>query len=353
MADSPLDLSAHPELARYSRQVYFAGVGVEGQRRLRLSSVTLVGCGALGSALADQLVRAGLGHLQIVDRDFVELDNLQRQRLFDEQDVRECLPKAEAAARKLRRINSGCEVDAVVADANPRNIERFCSEADLLLDGTDNLESRYLINDVAVKTDKPWVYGACVAADGLVLAVRPQASPCLRCIWPDPPGPGELPTCDTAGILGATVNIVAALQAGEAMKILMGREEELLRGLTSIDAWHGRVRTVNVQAALEHGTCSCCQERDFEFLAGKRAAATTSLCGRNAVQIMPADDTELDLRRIAGRIPAHMRPACNGFLLKFQAGVLNVALFVDGRAIVQGTTDASAAKNAYAKYVGH
>jgi adenylyltransferase/sulfurtransferase len=341
-----------PELARYSRQMLFAPIGVAGQRRLRQASVALVGCGALGSELANLLARAGVGALRIVDRDFIEIDNLQRQALFDEHDVAQNLPKAEAAARKLRKINSAIEVEGIVADVNRANVEAYCADADLILDGTDNLETRYLINDVAVKHGVPWVFGACLGAEGLVLPIVPHEGPCLRCIWEEPPAPGTTPTCDTVGILAATASVVASLQATEAMKMLMGRDADVRRSLTAIDVWAGRMRVVNVQKAFTEGNCPCCKQGRYEFLTGERVAATTTLCGRDAVQIMPAEGATVNFKAIAARLPAQARASFNEFLLRFKADACTVTLFRDGRAIVQGTSDPAVARGVYAKYVG-
>lgn len=351
------DAAQYPELARYSRQMLFAPVGVTGQRKLKHASVTLVGCGALGSVLANTLVRAGVGALRLIDRDFIELDNLQRQVLFDEHDIAQNLPKAEAAARKLRKINSAVEIEAVVDDVNPGNIAALCGQADLLLDGTDNLETRYLINDLAVRADIPWVYGACLGAEGLVLPILPHRTPCLRCVWEQPPPPGATPTCDTAGVLAAVVNIVASLQAVAAMKILTTAESAAGPDtrLLAIDAWEGRIRSVNVQPALDEGNCPCCKQGRYDFLAGSQTAATTTLCGRDAVQILPAVNEEsapVNFRAIADRLPPRSNPKHNEFLLRFSVEKYAVTLFADGRAIVQGTSDPATARGVYAKYIG-
>lgn len=341
-----------PALARYSRQVLFEPIGAAGQKRLMLAHVGLVGCGALGTVLASTLARAGVGNLKIIDRDFVELDNLQRQVLFDELDVSQNLPKAEAAARKLRKINSAIEVRPVIADVHPGNIESLCGDVDLLLDGTDNFETRFLINDLAIKHAIPWVYGACVAAEGLVMPILPGKTACLRCIWEEAPPPGMSPTCDTAGVIGPVVNIVASFQAAEAMKILMGRLDAVNRELLTIDAWTGRVRGMNMQAARDAGDCPCCKRRRFDFLAGERASAAVTLCGRDAVQISPADGAAtVDLRRMAERL-RKLRAVGNEFLLKFTVDSLAVTVFADGRAIIKGTRDPTVARGVYAKYVG-
>lgn len=362
-----------PALARYSRQVLFEPWGEAAQRRLRHSRVTLIGCGALGTVLANTIVRAGVGAIRIVDRDFIELDNLQRQVLFDEQDIASNLPKAEAAARKLRKINSAVEVEGVVLDAHAGNIESLCADADLILDGADNFETRFLINDVAVKHGIPWIYGAVIAAEGLVMPILPATAggetaatdgpagriptPCLRCIWEEAPPPGMSPTCDTAGVLGPVVNLVASLQALEAMKILAGRFDALVRDLVSIDAWSGRFRRMNMQSAREHGDCPCCKRRRFEFLSGVRSSTAVSLCGRDAIQISPGrgdmqqSPAAVNLKEIAGRLKSG-RAVHNEFMLKFTIDGYAITVFPDGRAIIKGTRDPATARSLYAKYIG-
>ena len=339
-----------PRLRRFSRQVLFTPIGREGQQRLLHSHVVLVGCGALGSAIADTLVRAGVGSLRIIDRDFVELNNLQRQVLFDEHDVRDTLPKAEAAARKLRRIHSGAGIEPVVADLNPDNAERLCADADLLLDGTDNFETRYLINDLSVRLAVPWVYGAVVAAEGRVMAVVPGTTPCLRCIWPEPPAAGEAETCDTVGVIGPAVHLVAALQCTEALKLLVGRDDDLHRRLIVADVWRGTFHTMKLPDRPV-ADCPCCAARRFEFLEGRRGFSPASLCGRNAVQILPPEPVRVDLASLARRL-SNLRPQANAFLLRFVAEDCRVTLFADGRAIIEGTTDPARARQLYARYVG-
>lgn len=351
MADGPRQFD--PALARYSRQMLFPAIGETGQRRLRHAQLTIVGCGALGTVLAGTLVRAGVGHVRIIDRDFIELDNLQRQILFDEQDIAEGLPKAEAAARKLRRINSGVEVDGHVADVSHANIESFVHDADLILDGTDNFETRFLINDIAVKLEIPWVYGACVAAEGIVLPILPRQTSCLRCIWPDAPPPGATPTCDTAGVLSPVVNIVASLQSLEALKILIGDLGALNRKMVSIDGWSGQFRALDMQAAYDQGDCICCKRNVYEYLTGQRASAAVSLCGRNAIQVRPPEGvTHIDLKQIAARLPFDARPKLNDYMLRFAAGEQSVTLFPDGRAIIKNATDPALARGVYARYIG-
>ncbi len=340
------------EADRYSRQVLFGPIGERGQRSLVHARVTLIGCGALGTVLADTLVRAGVGHLRIADRDFIELNNLQRQVLFDEHDVAQNLPKAEAAARKLGRINSAAEIEPVVADVNASNIEALCEHADLILDGTDNFETRFLINDVAVKLNIPWVYGACIAAEGVVMPIIPRQTPCLRCVWEQVPPPGSTPTCDTAGVLGPVVHVVASLQAVEAIKLLIGRTDDLIRRMVTFDLWSGRFRSLDLSAAREAADCPCCKHGRYEFLSGQRGSSATTLCGRSAVQVLPPAGARVDFKQIAARLPSGSRPVHNSFLLRFAVDGLSVTLFADGRAIVTGTNDAAAARSVYAKYIG-
>ena len=264
------DVERDVDPERYSRQIRFEPIGEEGQRRLLASRVTLIGCGGLGSVLASTLTRAGVGVLRIVDRDCIELSNLQRQVLFDEDDVAANLPKAEAARRKLQRINSDITIEAVVTDVNCGNIEEVAGGADLLLDGTDNFETRFLINDLAVKTHCPWVYGSCAGAKGLSMPILPNDTPCLRCVFEEAPPPEMSPTCETVGVLGSVVNMVASHQATEAIKILIGRLDALDRRLVSLDVWQGRVVHLNVQKTYDEGDCPCCKGRRFEYLEGGR-----------------------------------------------------------------------------------
>ncbi len=339
---------------RYARQVLFTPVGEEGQRRLLAAHVLLVGCGALGSVIANLLVRAGVGHLRIVDRDVLDPTNLHRQALFDEADLAADLPKAEAARRKLERINSEVRIEAVVADANPTNIRELADGADLLLDGTDNFETRYLLNDLAVATERPWIYGACVGATGLSMVVRPGVTPCLRCVFEEAPPPEATGTCDTVGILGPVASLVASFQAMEALKILMGRLEAVDRRLWSFDAWSGYWTRVDVSKARTVGDCPCCVGRRFEYLEGRHATRTVTLCGRNAVQIFPHRAGNVDFVQLAARLRpvARAEPRCNGFVFKVLVEDYELTLFADGRALVRGTDRVEEAKAVYARYIG-
>ncbi len=339
---------------RYSRQILFTPLGEKGQRRLMASRVVLVGCGALGSVSANILVRAGVGHVRIVDRDVIQWHNLHRQMLFDEDDVRGDLPKAEAAARKLRRINSGVVVEPIVADANPDTIEELTEDAEVIVDATDNFETRFLINDVAVKTARPWIYGACVGSTGMALPILPGRSPCLRCVVSEIPPPELNPTCETAGILGPVVATVAAHQAMEAIKILAGCVEAVDGRLLSFDAWSGRHIMVNVQNAFEQGDCPCCKEGRYEYLQGSAAGRTITLCGRDAVQVYPGRQAAVDLAALAERLEpvASERPRFNPLLLKAHVESYELTVFADGRAIIKGTSRPQEARAVYARYLG-
>jgi molybdopterin/thiamine biosynthesis adenylyltransferase len=345
-------------LERYSRQMRVPGIGKAGQERIMASRVTLCGVGALGTVLANTLVRAGVGFVRVVDRDFVEPSNLQRQVLFDESDVTGNLPKAEAAAVKLRQINSTVEVEPVVADINRTNIEGLCDGADLILDGTDNFEVRYLINDVSIKHNKPWVYGGAVGTEGMSMTVLPGETPCLQCVFEKSPGPGEVGTCETAGVLAPIVSVIASFQAAEALKILAGKREAVNRELFCINLWDNTTRWVKIaKLAGRKGNCPCCAKRNFEWLDGAHGTQTTSLCGRNAVQVTPKGGTKLDLNDLKKQLEASGSVTANRFLLKFattDAGSgYEFTVFPDGRAIIKGTDDTDRARTLYAKYVGH
>jgi adenylyltransferase/sulfurtransferase len=347
MSDSPADAV----LDRYAPQMRFPGIGAEGQRRLLAGRALLCGCGALGSTIGNILARAGLGYLRIVDRDFLELSNLQRQMLFDENDLAAELPKAIAAANKLRAINSQITVEPHVADVTPANVEALCSGVDVILDGTDNFETRFLLNDAAVKLGLPWVYGGCLGAEGQTLTILPGQTPCLRCLIAEPPPPGSSPTCDTAGILGSIIGVVASIQANEAIKIITGNFAAVSRAWTIIDLWDNTVRQVDVSTLRDAADCPTCKQRKFPWLAGQRASHTAVLCGRNAVQVSVGQEgLSLDdlARKLDGvgtlkRTPFFLRLAVDDYLL---------TIFPDGRAIIGGTDDVALAKTLYARYIG-
>jgi len=333
---------------RYSRQILFEKIGRDGQRKLGEGSVLVVGCGALGAAAASLLVRAGIGALRLVDRDVVDVSNLHRQILFDEADVAARLPKAEAAARKLRAIDSRCRIEGLVADVTPRNVERLLDGVGVVVDGLDNFETRYLINDACVSRGVPWIYGGVLGAVGVTMTVLPGDGPCLRCVFPEPPPPGTLPTCDTQGVIGPAPVAVAALEAVEVCKLLLGATD-VRRELLFLDLWEGGCRGVKVSRA-EH--CPACGKRDFEFLRAAAHSSTVTLCGRNAVQITPAASAALSLERLAQELAKVGQVSFNGFLLQFKSADCEMVLFPDGRALVKGTNDPEVARGLYARYVG-
>ncbi len=335
-------------MSRYSKQILFAPIGKEGQERLGRSRVTLVGLGALGSTIASHLVRAGVGFVRLCDRDFIELDNLQRQILYDEDDVKAALPKAAAAAAKLARINSEVKTEARVCDVNYANAEELVKDVDLVLDGTDNFETRFILNDACVKHGRPWIYGGCVGSYGMVMTVQPGKGPCFACLVGGLPAPGSSPTCDTAGVLNTAVGTVASLQATEALKLLSGHGDALLGGLQTLDLWHNTSQLVRVPRSE---ACTVCAKREFRHLEANPSSAA-SLCGRNAVQITPPPGSTLDLADAERRLSALGRVRRNAYLLKFAADGCELTLFPDARAIVQGTDDVARARSLYARYVG-
>jgi molybdopterin/thiamine biosynthesis adenylyltransferase len=332
---------------RYSRQVLFAPIGEAGQRKLAEARIAVVGCGATGSALASLLARAGAGYLRIIDRDYVEPSNLQRQVLFDEADAAESLPKAIAAARKIAAFNSEITVEPHAADLTPGNIEDLLSEVHLVLDGTDNFETRYLINDYAVSRNVPWIYAAGVASYAVTMNILPGETACLACIFPDSPR-GIVETCDTSGILNSAVNLVAAIAATEALKLAVGARDKLRRTLLSYDVWTNDYATVN--ADRPRPGCRACQECDFVHLAGK-GRPHISLCGRNSVQIHERE-RPIDFAEITRRLSPLGPVRHNEFVLKFWREPYEMTLFPDGRAIIKGTTDTAIARSLYARYVG-
>jgi molybdopterin/thiamine biosynthesis adenylyltransferase len=334
---------------KYSRQMLFAGIGEEGQQRLLASSAVIVGCGAIGAAAAGLLVRAGVGRVRILDRDFVEPSNLQRQTLFDEEDARASLPKAVAAERKLRAINGSVAIEGLVSDLNPHNAEELLTGFDLILDGTDNFETRFLMNDFAVYSAKPWIYAAAVASYGVTMTVRPGLIPCLACLLESSTnGHGLEETCDTVGVLGPIVNLIASLEVAEALKLLAGREESLHNRLISCDVWSGHFQSIRIG---RNPACRACIRREFSFLQGQ-AQPHITLCGRDSVQIHERGRT-LDLGALHERLAATVSDVrCNEFLLCFRVDPYQITVFADGRAIFKGTKDPAVARSLYARYIG-
>jgi molybdopterin-synthase adenylyltransferase len=332
---------------KYSRQILFAGIGERGQQRLLASSTVIVGCGAIGAAAANLLTRAGVGKLRIIDRDFVEPSNLQRQTLFDEADALASLPKAIAAERKLRSINSGISVEGIVADLSPQNVAELLAPFDLILDGTDNFETRFLINDFAVQNGKPWIYAAAVASYGLTMTIRPGVTPCLACLM-ETQQPGLEETCDTIGVLGPIVNLIASLEVAEAMKLLSGGVEALHGRLISCDVWTGHFQSVRIARNPE---CRACGRREFTYLEGQ-AQPHITMCGRDSVQIHERSRV-LDLATLKSRLsPTVSDVRHNEFLLRFRVPPYEMTVFSDGRAILKGTKDPAVARSLYARYIG-
>lgn len=338
------------ELDRYSRQTLFAGIGAGGQQRLGEARVLIVGCGALGTSQAEMLARAGVGRLRLVDRDFVEESNLQRQTLYSERDAAERLPKVVAARRRLGEINSAVEVEDEVADVNLGNVERLIANCDLVLDGTDNFATRYLINDACVKHGVNWVYGAAVGSYGVTMTIRPRLTPCLRCLFPEAPPPGSAPTCDTAGVILPIIASVASVQVTEAIKLLTRQDEALHRSLLQIDVWRNEWRRIALGAP--EPTCPACVFGRYDSLAAEAAELTSVLCGREAVQISPRAPLALDLPALAERLQGAGEVALNPYLLRFRAGEYELTIFRDARAIIRGTEDTALARSLYARYVG-
>jgi len=333
--------------SRYSRQIRFAPLGEEGQRKIRAASVAIVGCGALGSVQAEAMTRAGVGRLRIIDRDFVEWPNLQRQFLFEEADAADALPKAVAAARRLARVNSEVELEPMVADLVPGNAQELLENIDLILDGTDNFETRFLINDAAVQANVPWIYGAAVGSYGIKMAIVPVRTACFQCVYPEAPK-GAQPTCETEGVLAPVTAAIAALQVADALRILAMGTDSVEARITTIDVWSGALRQLAPPA--RDPNCPCCVRREFTYLDGSRRAPI-SLCGRNAVQIHERA-RPLDLPALAKKLGEVAVVRANEFALRVALDPYELTVFPDGRAIVKGTTDVGIARSLYACYVG-
>lgn len=338
---------------RYSRQMLFAPIGEAGQAKLLQARVAIVGMGALGTVLANHMVRAGIGFVRLIDRDFVERSNLQRQMLYDEADAAGSAPKAEAAAARLGAANSGVVIEPVVADLNFANAEQLLADVQLILDGTDNFAVRFLINDVSVKHGIPWIYGGAVSSRGVSHTVIPGETPCLRCLFDQPPARGTTETCDTAGVIGSIIHTVASHQAAEAFKLLVGARQQLNRKMLHWDLWYNQYAAIDVSKARK-ADCPCCAKRQFEYLdASLEEDTIQTLCGRNSVQIQPVTPAALSLEEWAERLQPLGRVEKNPFLLKLHLDEsLTLVLFPDGRMIVQGTEDPTVAKSLYSRYIG-
>lgn len=342
------------DLERYSKQVLFSEVGETGQRRLLASRALLCGCGALGTVLAETLVRAGLGFLRIVDRDFVELSNLQRQVLFDEQDVAAHLPKAIVAAEKLRQINSSVTIESVVIDVDHTNILEMVRGMDLILDGSDNFELRFLINDASLETGVPWIYAGVIGSHGQVMPIFPGQTACLRCLLEREPDPGTMETCDTAGVIGPAVQVVASLEAVDALKILTGNLDRVSRTLTYVDVWEGTFRRLNISDLRERTDCAACKRGERSWLSGQQGSRSSILCGRNAVQISPQQRGSVAFEELAEKLKEAGSVEFNPYLLRLAPfnTSYELTLFRDGRAIIKGTEDLAVARAVYSRYIG-
>lgn len=332
---------------RYSRQMLYAPIGQGGQQRLSEASVLIIGMGALGTVLANHMVRAGVGRVRFVDRDYVEMSNLQRQMLFDEEDAAQSIPKAIAAERKLSRVNSDVKLEGIVADVTSRNIESYAADVDMIMDGTDNFQTRFLMNDVAFYMGIPFVYGGAVSSRGMQATFVPGQTPCLRCLIADGGGAGE--TCDTVGVLAPVVDMVASYQSVDALKWLSGNREQLRKSIISFDVWSGVQHQIKFGTANEH--CKTCQDKEYPAL-NDHEEQVTSLCGRETIQIAAQEGAQRDLNEWETKLsplgPVQKTP----FLLRFDAEGLRLILFPDGRTLIQGTEDVSHAKSVYARYIG-
>ncbi len=338
---------------RYIRQSIFAPIGKSGQDQIGSARVVLVGCGALGSAIADQLVRAGIGTIRLIDRDFVEIHNLQRQSLYTEADVVGRIPKALAAFERLSSVNSSIEIEPVVDDLNSSNIAHLLDGFDLIIDGTDNFETRYLINDYSVAHGRPWIYGGVIGSYGMTMTIRPGETACMRCVFPEAPPPGVAPTCDTAGVIGPIVQLIASYEVAEALKYLVGAVDKLNTGLLAVDVWN--LSTDRVPTGGPNPDCPTCGLREFEYLNAPADDRETVLCGQDSIQIRRLDAQPIDLDHLARRLSGAGEVVQNKFLLRFTDAATDreLTVFPDGRAIVRGTTDGDEAKRLYAAFVGN
>jgi molybdopterin-synthase adenylyltransferase len=334
-------------VGRYSRQTIFQPIGEKGQERIRRSKAVVVGCGALGTVIASALARAGVGYLKVIDRDFIEYHNLQRQLLFDEKDIREGLPKALAAERRLREINSEIRVEGINADVNYTNIERFIEGADVILDGLDNTETRFLINDASLKSGIPWVYGGAIGSTGMTMTIVPGSTPCFRCIAGGPAAPGSTLTCDTGGVISPAPWVIASLQVAEALKIMVGAAN-LNPDLLFMDVWEDNFRSFKLSRRKD---CPACQGK-YEFLDGQAGVKATSLCGQNAVQVLNTGTNVISFQTLGERLRSVGTVRYNEFMFNFDDGSHEMVIFPDGRAIVKNTSDESLARGLYARYIG-
>ncbi|UKS24385.1 ThiF family adenylyltransferase [Paenibacillus sp. HWE-109] len=339
--------------SRYSRQILFSPIGTEGQRKLVNSRIAIVGMGALGTVLANHMVRAGVGYVRLIDRDFVDTSNLQRQMLYDEEDANTTTPKAIAAARRLELVNSLVRIEPHVTDLNATNAEELLSDVDVILDGTDNFSVRFLINDVSIKLGIPWIYGGAVASRGVSLTIIPGQTPCLRCLFTQVPAAGTTETCDTAGVIGGIIHIVASHQATEALKLLVGAQEQLNLKMQQWDLWFNQQSAIRVDSAKKPD-CPACAMKQYDYLEASIESDTIqSLCGRNSVQIHPVVPSTKPLEYWEERLKPLGPVEKNRFLLKFHAAPdLQLIIFPGGRVLIQGTDDLIQAKSLYSRYIG-
>lgn len=336
---------------RYSRQILFAGIGKAGQQKLTDSRAVIIGCGALGSAQAEALARAGIGKLRIIDRDFVEFSNLQRQTMFTESDAVERLPKAIACANHIGEINRDIELEPEIADVNHSNIERLIADADVVIDGTDNFATRYLINDACVKNNVNWIYGAAVGSYGVTMTIRPRETPCLRCLFPEAPPAASAPTCDTAGVIMPIISVVAAVQVSEALKLLTADLKSLHNSLMQFDVWRNEWRKISIGKPL--ADCPTCALRNFETLNAEARDFAAVMCGRHAVQISPSGEARIDLAALGQKLQSAGEVKANDYLLRFRTGEYELTVFQDARSIIRGTDDIATARSLYSKYIGN
>lgn len=335
-------------MERYEKQMLFGEIGQEGQKVLLNKKAVIIGCGALGTVISNNLARSGIGHLRIVDRDYIEISNLQRQILFDEEDIEANMPKAAAAEKKLNKINSSINIESKVVDVNSKNIQELCQGMDIILDATDNLQTRYLINDVAIKLNIPWVYGGVIGSSGMVHSVIPHQTPCLRCMFPEIPPVGAIETCDTAGVLNSITSMVASMQSIEAIKILLDKKDSIVKGLLFMDIWNNDFEMIDFQI---DENCIVCGEKQFEFL-NRESDDAVYLCGKNSIQINPLQKN-VSAEDIVKRLESlNIEYKQNAYFIKFTVEDVPFTLFYDGRAILKNTADINRARSLYARYVG-
>lgn len=337
-----------PKMERYSRQIQYKEIGEEGQEKLSRSRVVIIGMGALGTVIANNLCRAGVGYLRLVDRDYVEISNLQRQAIYTEQDVRDNLPKAVAAVQYLKKVNSEISLEPVVSDANSGNIEKLIEGMDLVLDGTDNVETRFLMNDACQKHRLPWIYGGAIQSTGMSMNILPGETPCFRCLTPNLPAPGSYPTCSTVGVLAMITGVIGCIESTEALKILTG-SPDVRKNLFYMDVWQNTTNYIDVERTPE---CPTCGQQNYEYLESMKGSYTTNLCGRDSIQVIPAMTGDINFAVLAGKLDALGSVKYNPYMLNFDVGELGITLFKDGRAIIKNVKDENAAKSVYSEYIG-